>query len=256
MSGESPAAKGIEWQWLDNAGWSEYDLFASQFIEEAFSAHRQSVDLSKTKCHLPYIIDFPSMIQTKHYTGFQRCVRRRLLRESYNRIGGSQRSCAPSTEVDPAKVQDEEDAILSNSTVQAGEASTSTDTTQPSSVPGKLSPKSSPVHPQTAEDSEVPTSKQIRRLSGKRPTSRKAVATKADKKASVAWTSLEEKTKEKKNGKCYRSNQLEVFVPKKFCAVSVVCTVVTVCEIISMAMISLHLFSALLFSSDHFSQAQ
>ncbi|XP_041455804.1 E3 ubiquitin-protein ligase DTX1-like [Lytechinus variegatus] len=86
LPGSSPAGQGVEWQWEDNSGWIQYDLDTSTIVEDAYSKKLHSIDLSRTRCHLPYIIDFTQMMQIRRTSGFKRKLRRVVLAESYPKV--------------------------------------------------------------------------------------------------------------------------------------------------------------------------
>ncbi|XP_071495239.1 E3 ubiquitin-protein ligase DTX4-like [Diadema antillarum] len=90
LPASSPAGKGVEWQWEDSSGWIQYDLDTSTIMEDAYNNRLPLVDLSKTKCHLPYTVDFTQMMQIRRTSGFKRALRRVVLDTAYPKANNPQ----------------------------------------------------------------------------------------------------------------------------------------------------------------------
>ncbi|KAG5682662.1 hypothetical protein PVAND_012001 [Polypedilum vanderplanki] len=74
----SPAGKGIRWEYAGNSTseWHQYDLEHQCIIEDAWTNGNQQIDLSLSYIHMPYIIDFCNMTQTRKPSGPIRQIRR------------------------------------------------------------------------------------------------------------------------------------------------------------------------------------
>lgn len=74
---DSAPAKGIFWEWINDDGcWTAYETHICIFLEEKFSNRIPSVDLGIVG--LPYLVDFQSLVQINHVTGYKRRVQRTL----------------------------------------------------------------------------------------------------------------------------------------------------------------------------------
>ncbi|XP_030830903.1 E3 ubiquitin-protein ligase DTX4 isoform X2 [Strongylocentrotus purpuratus] len=227
LPGSSPAGQGVEWQWEDNSGWIQYDLDTSTIVEDAYKQNLPSIDLSKTKCHLPYIIDYTQMMQVRRTSGFKRKLRRVVLVETYPKVTNvpslsevSSASGSPELsavlEVDPgadASIKENDNANVTLESCQiemtgdvAGELlSEAVELSRPTSLsisepiketddeisPSPATTTTTPNVPQVVEPPSTGTATQRagKRSHGKRSSSRKAVAATRDVQATVAWTS-------------------------------------------------------------------
>lgn len=74
----SPAGKGIRWEYAGNSNseWHQYDMEIQCLIEEAWSNGNPQIDISSSYIHMPYIIDFCNMTQTRKPSGPIRQIRR------------------------------------------------------------------------------------------------------------------------------------------------------------------------------------
>jgi deltex-like protein len=74
----SPAGKGIRWEYAGNSTseWHQYDMEIQCLIEDAWSNGNQQTDISSSYIHMPYIIDFCNMTQTRKPSGPIRQIRR------------------------------------------------------------------------------------------------------------------------------------------------------------------------------------
>ncbi|XP_072034589.1 E3 ubiquitin-protein ligase DTX4-like isoform X2 [Amphiura filiformis] len=209
----SAPGKGIQWQWLDDTGWSSYDLSAGNIVEEAYAHGKSSLDLSQTNCHLPYVVDFTSMEQTRKGTGFQRKVQRISLNPCYPKV---QSAAADNSDDDDGgslsgpSVDGPVTTVTSSSAAAAtagGAGSSSVviciEKTAPATVtrPSALVSSTSAVISDEVGTTESPTSGtnpllllptelvQAKRATGKRTGSRKAVAAATSGvQATVAWS--------------------------------------------------------------------
>lgn len=74
----SPAGKGIRWEYAGNSSneWHQYDMEIQCLIEDAWSNGSQQIDISSSYIHMPYIIDFCNLTQTRKPSGPIRQIRR------------------------------------------------------------------------------------------------------------------------------------------------------------------------------------
>lgn len=74
----SPAGKGVRWEYAGNTNseWHQYDMEIQCLIEDAWSNGSQQIDISSSYIHMPYIIDFSNMTQTRKPSGPIRQIRR------------------------------------------------------------------------------------------------------------------------------------------------------------------------------------
>jgi deltex len=74
----SPAGKGVRWEYAGNASseWHQYDMEIQCLIEDAWSNGNQQIDISSSYIHMPYIIDFCNLTQTRKPSGPIRQIRR------------------------------------------------------------------------------------------------------------------------------------------------------------------------------------
>jgi len=74
----SPPGKGIRWEYAGNSNsdWHQYDIEHQCLIEDAWSKGNPQIDLSSSYIHMPYIIDFCNMTQTRKPSGPIRQIRR------------------------------------------------------------------------------------------------------------------------------------------------------------------------------------
>lgn len=77
-SPSSPPGKGIKWEHAGNLNneWHQYDIEIQCLIEDAWSNGSQQFDLSTAYIHMPYVIDFCNMIQTRKPSGPIKQIRR------------------------------------------------------------------------------------------------------------------------------------------------------------------------------------
>lgn len=77
-SPSSPLGKGIKWEFAGNlmSQWHLYDIDVQCIIEDGWANGNNKIDLSTTYSHLPYVIDFCSMIQIKKPSGPINPIRR------------------------------------------------------------------------------------------------------------------------------------------------------------------------------------
>jgi deltex len=77
-SPQSPLGKGIKWEHSGNLKnqWILYDIEVQCLIEDAWSNGNNQIDLSTSYSHLPYVIDFCSMIQIRKPSGPINQIRR------------------------------------------------------------------------------------------------------------------------------------------------------------------------------------
>lgn len=77
-SPQSPLGKGIKWEHSGNLKnqWILFDIEVQCLIEDAWSNGNNQIDLSTSYSHLPYVIDFCSMIQIKKPSGPIKAIRR------------------------------------------------------------------------------------------------------------------------------------------------------------------------------------
>lgn len=77
-SPSSPPGKGIKWEFAGNLNneWHQYDIEIQCFIEDGWSNGNQQIDISTSYAHMPYIIDFCNMIQTRKPSGPIKQIRR------------------------------------------------------------------------------------------------------------------------------------------------------------------------------------
>ncbi|XP_071945422.1 E3 ubiquitin-protein ligase DTX4-like [Antedon mediterranea] len=82
---KSAPAKNVTWQWFDDSSqkWLPYDLKSMCIVEEEYCSKNYRIDLSKTKCALPYVVDTVNMIQTRIDSGYRRRIRRIPLTSPY-----------------------------------------------------------------------------------------------------------------------------------------------------------------------------
>lgn len=74
----SPAGKGVRWEYAGNTNseWHQYDMEIQCLIEDAWSNGSQKIDISSSYIHMPYIIDFCNLTQTRKPSGPIRQIRR------------------------------------------------------------------------------------------------------------------------------------------------------------------------------------
>jgi deltex len=74
----SPAGKGVRWEYAGNSSneWHQYDMEIQCLIEDAWSNGNQQIDISSSYIHMPYIIDFCNLTQTRKPSGPIRQIRR------------------------------------------------------------------------------------------------------------------------------------------------------------------------------------
>jgi len=74
----SPAGKGVRWEYAGNTNseWHQYDMEIQCLIEDGWSNGSQQIDISSSYIHMPYIIDFSNMTQTRKPSGPIRQIRR------------------------------------------------------------------------------------------------------------------------------------------------------------------------------------
>lgn len=74
----SPAGKGVRWEYAGNSNseWHQYDMEIQCLIEDAWSNGSQQIDISSSYIHMPYIIDFCNLTQTRKPSGPIRQIRR------------------------------------------------------------------------------------------------------------------------------------------------------------------------------------
>ena len=191
----SAPGKGIQWQWLDDTGWSSYDLSAGDIVEGAYSQGKSSLDLSQTNCKLPYVVDFTNMAQVRKGSGFQRKIQRITLNPSYPKVQteeDAEETVLPSGSVDCPVA-----TVTSSSVASASKDPTSSVVicieTAPSTVtrPNALSTPTDDVAETSTSTNPTPATSSARvskRASGKRTGSRKAVAATSGVQATVAWS--------------------------------------------------------------------
>lgn len=77
-SPSSPLGKGIKWEFAGNSmnQWIRYDIDVQCIIEDAWANGNNKIDLSTSYSHLPYVIDFCSMIQIRKPSGPINPIRR------------------------------------------------------------------------------------------------------------------------------------------------------------------------------------
>lgn len=77
-SPSSPLGKGIKWEFAGNMmnQWFLYDIDVQCIIEDAWANGNNKIDLSTSYSHLPYVIDFCSMIQIRKPSGPINPIRR------------------------------------------------------------------------------------------------------------------------------------------------------------------------------------
>ena len=85
-SHDSPAAKGVMWQWLADYpySWQNYGLDVATTLETAFTKNQMSFDLSVTQHRLPYTINLQNMTQTRNETGRARQIQRVVTSQPYH----------------------------------------------------------------------------------------------------------------------------------------------------------------------------
>ena len=74
----SPAGKGVRWEYSGNSNneWHQHDMEIQCLIEDAWSNGSQKIDISLSYIHMPYIIDFCNLTQTRKPSGPIRQIRR------------------------------------------------------------------------------------------------------------------------------------------------------------------------------------
>lgn len=74
----SPPGKGLKWEYAGNMNneWIQYEMEIQCLIEEAWSKGSQQIDLSASYAHMPYIIDFCHLTQTRKPCGPISLIRR------------------------------------------------------------------------------------------------------------------------------------------------------------------------------------
>ncbi len=185
--------KGIEWQWLDDTGWSPYDITAGNIVEEAYEKGQKILDLSHTNCKLPYTVDFTNMEQTRRGSGFQRQIRRVTLNPCYPKVQSVDEDSddegtlsGPSVD-SPAATVTSSSAGGSSTVARSGALlSSSTSTVISDEVSTAAETSTSGMNPATATGG---CARGTKRASGKRTSSRKAVAAATSGvQATVAWS--------------------------------------------------------------------
>ncbi|XP_026466501.1 protein deltex-like [Ctenocephalides felis] len=75
----SPAGKGVKWEWGGGEGgseWLTHDMEVQCLIEESWASGEQTIDMSLTYLCLPYVINFYNLTQISGSSGAVRNIRR------------------------------------------------------------------------------------------------------------------------------------------------------------------------------------
>lgn len=73
---DSPAGKGLKWEWKDGDTWKTYNMEVQQVIENAWTTGAERVELSKTYLKLPFSINFLNLTQVSENGKISKPVRR------------------------------------------------------------------------------------------------------------------------------------------------------------------------------------